>query len=167
MGHPSHQALSSCTRGLSRVPVGQALQESGRGSFRGHSRAKAPGEMEQKNLWPGSICWDPLPHPCFLFSCPRPVRIWDLPGLFLFPVSLAQSLPSCAAGLSVFLPCWCCGGLPVPCLSFRGHSVWCPSGHQSASGDWKSAEAGGRRWRLQSRAALVRQRVAGEECLQR
>lgn len=68
---------------------------------------------------------------------------------FLFPVSLAQFLPSCAAGLSVFLPCWCCPGLPVPCLSFRTHSIWRPSGRpsgcQSASGDWKSAEAGGRR----------------------
>lgn len=26
---------------------------------------------------------------------------------FLFPVSLAQTLPSCAAGLSLFLPSWC------------------------------------------------------------
>lgn len=57
----SHQALNSCTGGLSGVPVGPALQESGRGSFRGHSRAKAPGRWNREACRQEALAGTPSP----------------------------------------------------------------------------------------------------------
>lgn len=102
----SHQALNSYTGGLPGVPVGLACRNPAEGAS-GDTAVQRPQEDGTGKLVDRKHLLGPPPPSVLPLLLPQASEDLGSPWpQFLFPVSLAPTLPSCAAGLCLFLSSW-------------------------------------------------------------